>query len=451
MKNIYLKQFFTFIIFFTFNQSFSQTTIILQPGPEDGKDSFIQSLTPLNINGNHQSMFAAAWTYSGYFGITRGLFEFDLSVIPDSVQVLDARLNLYYDPTCGHEGHYGENESYLQRITSSWEEYSVNWNNHPSVTYDNQVRIQTSINPTQNYPNINVTALIIDMINDLENSFGFMLKLQDESKYRSLIFASSDHIDESLRPKLEIIYLLCEFPIAEFSYSFSDKEVIFFDLSSSAQSWYWDFGDGFYSDLQNPTHIYNNYGTYYVCLTVEDSCGTDTYCDSVYLCQSPIADYDYFIIDKLVNFTNLSTDAFLFYWDFGDGYFSNLQNPIHSYSENGNYIACLTVENDCSTDIFCDTIKYYLGFDNFLILGNKFNVFPNPSKGEIYIDLKNLINKQVYICIFNSHGIIIHKQSNIINTNEKKLLINLSNMPKGIYFVKVVSDSFTETRKILLN
>jgi hypothetical protein len=35
--------------------------------------------------------------------------------------------------------------------------------------------------------------------------------------------------------------------------------------------------------------------------------------------------------------------------------------------------------------------------------------------------------------------------------HHEKLIIDLYNMPKGIYFVKVVSDSFTETRKILLN
>ncbi len=375
MKNIYLKQFFTIIIIITFNQSFSQTTIILQPGPDDGKDAMVRTLYPNTPHGDEETIMPAAWTYSGEFGITRSLFEFDLSVIPDSAQVLDARLNLYYNPSCGHEGHYGENESYLQRITSSWEEYSVNWNNQPSVTYDNQVRIQTSTISTQDYPDINVTALIIDMINDPENNFGFMLKLQDESKYRSLIFASSDHPVSEIRPKLVITYD-CEEPTSAFSYSLENNSVQFIDESLLAESWYWDFGDG---------------------------------------------------------------------------YFSNLQNPIHSYSENGNYFACLTVENDCSTDIFCDTIKYYLGSDNYLILAKNFNVFPNPSKGEIYIDLKNLINQQVYICIFNSHGITIHEQSNIINTNEKILLIDLSIMPKGIYFVKVVSDSFTETRKILLN
>jgi len=375
MKNIYLKQFFIFIIIFTFNKSFSQTTIILQPGTDDGKDAMVRTLYPNTPHGDKETIMAAAWTYSGEFGITRSLFDFDLSVIPDSVEILDARLNLYYNPTCGHEGHYGENESYLQRITSSWEEYSVNWNNQPSVTYNNQVRIQTSTISTQDYPDINVTALIIDIINDPENSFGFMLKLQDESKYRSLIFASSDHPVSEIRPKLAITYDCAE-PISAFSYSLENNYVQFIDESILSESWYWDFGDG---------------------------------------------------------------------------YFSNLQNPIHSYSENGNYFACLTVENDCSTDIFCDTIKYYLGSDNFLILDNKFNVFPNPSKGKIYIELKNLINQQVYICIFNSHGIIVHKQSNIINTNEEKLLINLSKMPKGIYFVKVVSDSFTETRKILLN
>ncbi|OJJ19197.1 hypothetical protein BKI52_20510 [marine bacterium AO1-C] len=39
---------------------------------------------------------------------------------------------------------------------------------------------------------------------------------------------------------------------------------------ASIDSWHWDFGDGNVSDLQNPSHIYNNPGTYLVTLTVKD-------------------------------------------------------------------------------------------------------------------------------------------------------------------------------------
>jgi PKD repeat protein len=41
----------------------------------------------------------------------------------------------------------------------------------------------------------------------------------------------------------------------------------------TVESWCWDFGDGDYSTLQNPTHTYDEAGTYEVCLTIIDSKG----------------------------------------------------------------------------------------------------------------------------------------------------------------------------------
>ena len=389
----------------------AQDTIIIKPGPTDGIDASIRTDHPTINYGDDHNFIANAWTWHGDFFIQRSLIYFDLSVIPENSVILHANLSLYCNITSGHHQlNSGENECYLQRITSSWDEYSVNWDNQPLITTHNQIRISRSNNTTQNYPNINATALIIDMINNPNNSFGFMIKLQTEATYRCMVFASSDHIDESIRPKLEITYLWCEPPIAEFSYSFSDKEVIFFDLSSSAQSWFWDFADGFYSDLQNPTHTYDNYNTYYVCLTVEDSCGTDTYCDSIYLCQLPTAEYCFSIFDKQVNFTNLSTDVFLFYWDFGDSSYSDLKNPTHIYNNYGTYYVCLTVEDSCGTDTYCDSIylcqlptaEYCFSiFDkqvNFTNLSTDVFLFYWDFGDSSYSDLKNPTH------IYNNYG-----------------------------------------------
>jgi PKD repeat protein len=44
-----------------------------------------------------------------------------------------------------------------------------------------------------------------------------------------------------------------------------------------------------------------------------------------------------------VYFTNLSTDANSYFWDFGDGYTSTEVNPIHYYDQEGRYTITLTV------------------------------------------------------------------------------------------------------------
>ncbi len=66
-------------------------------------------------------------------------------------------------------------------------------------------------------------------------------------------------------------------PNADFSYSPMDPQVgetIFLsDQSSQVFSWYWEFGNSEYSDLQNPTLIFENEGNYTITLFVTDANG----------------------------------------------------------------------------------------------------------------------------------------------------------------------------------
>lgn len=59
------------------------------------------------------------------------------------------------------------------------------------------------------------------------------------------------------------------------------------DQSLNAETWYWEFGDGVTSTDQNPVYNYAAAGNYTICLTVtNDSCGSDSYCSEVTVCES---------------------------------------------------------------------------------------------------------------------------------------------------------------------
>ena len=63
-------------------------------------------------------------------------------------------------------------------------------------------------------------------------------------------------------------YISC---IADFTFLYDsiDLQFEFTDLSEGEIfKWYWDFGNGDTSDLQNPSHVYDDYGTYNVCLAI---------------------------------------------------------------------------------------------------------------------------------------------------------------------------------------
>ncbi len=189
----------------------SQTTITIQPGPADGKDAQLRIQYPDTTSGIQPDFKAIIWTCFGNPCGSRGLIEFDLSAIPQDAIINNASLSLYHNPTSADPGHStlsGSNACWLRRVTSYWSEDSVTWNTQPSTTQMNQVSLPASTYDTVDYPDIDVTQLIQDMLMYPDSSFGFMLLLQTEEPYRSLLFASSDHLDSCLWPKLEITYIV---------------------------------------------------------------------------------------------------------------------------------------------------------------------------------------------------------------------------------------------------
>ena len=117
------------------------------------------------------------------------------------------------------------------------------------------------------------------------------------------------------------------------------------------QSWYWDFGDGSHSTLQNPVHAYSNAGTHSVNLTVTNVKGTSSATHQVTLTVPPVpvagfgASATSGTSPLQVQFTDTSTNSPIAWsWDFGDGQNSTQQNPTHWYAL-GTYSVNLTVTN----------------------------------------------------------------------------------------------------------
>jgi len=124
-------------------------------------------------------------------------------------------------------------------------------------------------------------------------------------------------------------------------------------------SWYWDFGDGTNSTLQNPpVHTYPSVGFYTVNLTIISSNGTNYITKSGYIkvYSPPVANFTANITagfsPLVVNFTDQSTNTpTAWNWSFGDGSLSTVQNPVHSYSSAGTFTVNLTVTNPAGTSI----------------------------------------------------------------------------------------------------
>jgi len=189
---------------------------MFQPEATCGEDATVFSLWPNSNSGQHPDFIACAWTNQGNPSTARALVKFDLGVIPLNVTVLQATLYLFHYPSTSNTGHSnlsGPADCWLERITQPWLENSVTWNLQPATTAQNRLNVPAPTNNAQNYT-LDVTALVQDMLDDPANSHGFMLRQQNESYYRSLLFASSDHVSPQLHPRLDITYTTNDFPLS---------------------------------------------------------------------------------------------------------------------------------------------------------------------------------------------------------------------------------------------
>ena len=146
--------------------------------------------------------------------------------------------------------------------------------------------------------------------------------------------------------------------------------VQFVDASTnSPSSWVWSFGDGGTSTLQNPTHTYTTPGTYSVTLTATNSAGSNTVSQTGYITVNAAVPFASFAsnvtsgINPLsVQFTDTSNNTpTAWYWTFGDGYTSTLQNPVHTFSS-GSYAVSLGVTNTAGSNT--STMPAYINVSN---------------------------------------------------------------------------------------
>jgi PKD repeat protein len=141
--------------------------------------------------------------------------------------------------------------------------------------------------------------------------------------------------------------------------SFQDRSE---DPDGEVEYWDWDFGDGDGTSARNPSHTYDEPGSYTVTLEVTDDDGAkDQVTREVTVSvpdsnEPPIAAFDVDCDDDLeCKFQDKSQDKdgniVAREWSFGDGNTSTKKDPKHEYDEPGTYVVRLRVtDNDGATD-----------------------------------------------------------------------------------------------------
>jgi gliding motility-associated-like protein len=149
-------------------------------------------------------------------------------------------------------------------------------------------------------------------------------------------------------------------PIADFTFTNHcvDSAIEFNDISAidtgSIVTWSWDFADGGTSSAQHPTHLFSVPGDRNVRLIVtsDKGCLSNNRRRKVTAFEQPVAGFllNDICQDSAVIFTGNSTissgSITEWKWDFGDGKYSGLQNPVHRFQAAGDYLVTLINGSD---------------------------------------------------------------------------------------------------------
>ncbi len=171
--------------------------LILRPGAE-GKDAMVSIMEPAVNFGNYRYLTAN-------FGPpteVRGLVEFEgLSAISGAT-VNSAYFDLWIDTANSTDYDFG-----VYRITVSWEESVVTWQNQPAHVATPYDKIRVSGAPGGPYT-WNVKELVQEWASGTYVDYGLMLKrvnMQYPSNWP--YFCSSDHSNSSYHPRLRVDYV----------------------------------------------------------------------------------------------------------------------------------------------------------------------------------------------------------------------------------------------------
>jgi PKD repeat protein/plastocyanin len=253
----------------------------------------------------------------------------------------------------------------------------------------------------------------------------------------------------------------------------------------------WNFGDSIsstnISTALSPSHTYSAPGIYQVTLQITAISGGDssvsTYSSNVIVpvfCRST-AKFTYKVCTsdpKKIEFTNYSTSANSYMWNFGDGSPAEATtNPVHSYPANGSYKVCLKANSFCSSsNTICTNVNISdptksnncavvpgptgLRNENIAsgnaqennsntnkksVTNHSLEIFPNPANREVRISLNYETESPADITVLNSLGSMVYRTQIQMHSGKNVNAIPVEALGNGSYFIKIRTKDSEQT------
>jgi PKD repeat protein len=194
--------------------------------------------------------------------------------------------------------------------------------------------------------------------------------------------------------------------------------------------------------------IYPTIGNKTVRLIVTNQFGKDTMVNIVNVRQVATANFTSVQNGLVSTFTNTSSNASSFLWNFGDGFTSTETSPSHTYAAPGIYTVSLSATNICRTHVKTSNVGVTALNELTETIGIR--ILPNPTYGDFAAELDSRINGSVQLTLLDASGRKVTTRETQIKFGITRVTFENLNLPKGIYQLNIQSEGKQATFNVVV-
>lgn len=200
-----------------------------------------------------------------------------------------------------------------------------------------------------------------------------------------------------------------------------------------------------------PMITVNTPGTYWMVCTNSANCsGSDT----ISVTEIP-GTTSAFSVDTSgcpqVVFTDNSTNATSWSWNFGDGGIAVTPNPTHSFfaAGNGTYTVTLISTGQCGSDTSTQSVSIGCLVGVSLPSNLSVKVFPNPNHGSFQLEFTGM-NDDAHLRVFNTAGQLVYERNIVDQRGDFIESVELLRPAAGTYFVDLEISGVRITKRMIV-
>jgi PKD repeat protein len=154
-----------------------------------------------------------------------------------------------------------------------------------------------------------------------------------------------------------------------------------------------------------------------------------------------------------VKFTNSSSKALVYSWNFGDNATSTEASPTHTYAAGGTYTVKLIVTSSCGTDTLSkEVVVSGVSGISELTLAGKASIHPNPANEQAQLELEVKRSGYLQIDVIDITGKSVQSvYTGSVQPGTSKFGIQTAAMSAGVYFVRISDGVSSQVKKLAIS